>query len=96
VLKEYKDTDLVIEGHTDNKGKKAMNQKLSLARADAVISFLESEGVARGRLTGRGYADDMPVADNSSEDGRRQNRRVQIQIAANENLQKQDAAHASK
>jgi outer membrane protein OmpA-like peptidoglycan-associated protein len=95
VLKEYKDTDLVIEGHTDNKGKKAFNQKLSVARADAVIGFLEGEGVSRGRLTGRGYADEMPVADNSSEDGRRQNRRVQIQIAANEKLQKQDAQQAS-
>jgi outer membrane protein OmpA-like peptidoglycan-associated protein len=91
VLAEYKDTDLVIEGHTDNKGKKALNQKLSVARAESVVGFLESQGVARGRMTPRGYADDMPIADNSSEDGRRQNRRVQIQIAANESLQKQDA-----
>jgi outer membrane protein OmpA-like peptidoglycan-associated protein len=95
VLKEYKETDLVIEGHTDNVGKKAMNQKLSEARANAVIGFLESEGVGSGRLTGRGYADDMPVAPNTTEDGKRQNRRVQIQIAANEKLQKQDAAQAS-
>ena len=95
VLKEYKDTDLVIEGHTDNKGKKPMNQKLSVARAESVIGFLESEGVARSRLTGRGFADDMPVAPNDTEAGRSQNRRVQIQIAANESLQKQDAANAS-
>jgi outer membrane protein OmpA-like peptidoglycan-associated protein len=95
VLKEYKDTDLVIEGHTDNKGKKPFNQKLSVARAESVVGFLEGEGVARGRLTGRGYADDMPVAPNDSESGRQQNRRVQIQIAANEALQKQDAANAS-
>jgi outer membrane protein OmpA-like peptidoglycan-associated protein len=96
VLKEYKDTDLVIEGHTDNKGKKALNEKLSVARADAVIGFLESEGVARGRLTGKGYADEMPIASNDSETGRAQNRRVQIQIAANENLQKKDAQAASQ
>jgi len=96
VLREYKDTDLVIEGHTDNKGKKGFNQKLSESRAEAVIGFLRGEGVARPRMTGRGYADDMPVASNSSEDGRRQNRRVQIQIAANENLQKQDAQAAKK
>ena len=95
VLKEYKDTDLVIEGHTDNKGKKPFNQKLSVARAESVIGFLESEGVNRSRLTGRGYADDMPVAPNDTEAGRSQNRRVQIQIAANEALQKQDAANAS-
>jgi outer membrane protein OmpA-like peptidoglycan-associated protein len=91
VLAEYKDTDLVIEGHTDNKGKKAFNQKLSVARAESVVGFLEAQGVARARMTPRGFADDMPVADNSSEDGRRQNRRVQIQIAANEALQKKDA-----
>ena len=95
VLKEYKDTDLIVEGHTDNTGKKATNQKLSVARAESVVSFLESEGVARSRLTGRGYADEMPVASNDSPDGRQQNRRVQVQIAANEKLQKQDAAQAS-
>lgn len=96
VLVEYKETDLIVEGHTDNKGKKDFNRRLSLARADSVISYLASQGVARGRMTPRGYADDMPIADNSTEDGRRQNRRVQIQIAANENLQKQDAANAQK
>ena len=46
VLKRYPDTDLVIEGHTDNTGKKARNEKLSVARAEAVISFLGAEGVA--------------------------------------------------
>jgi outer membrane protein OmpA-like peptidoglycan-associated protein len=95
VLKEYKDTDLVIEGHTDNTGKKETNQKLSVARAEAVIGFLESNGVARTRLTGKGYADDRPVADNTSVDGRQQNRRVQVEIAANEALKKQDAEAAA-
>lgn len=92
VLKEYKDTDLVIEGHTDNTGKKDVNRKLSVARSEAVIGFLESNGVDRARMTGRGYADDQPVASNDTDDGRQQNRRVQIQIAANETLKKQDAA----
>jgi outer membrane protein OmpA-like peptidoglycan-associated protein len=92
VLAEYKDTDLVVEGHTDNKGKKATNKKLSLARANAVIAFLGSKGVARQRMTAKGYADDMPVATNASEAGRAQNRRVQIQITANQELQQQAAA----
>jgi outer membrane protein OmpA-like peptidoglycan-associated protein len=95
VLKEYKDTDLVIEGHTDNTGKKDHNKKLSVQRADAVIGFLESAGVARTRMTGRGYADERPVAENTSAEGRQANRRVQIQIAANEKLKKDDAANAS-
>lgn len=91
VLKQYPETDLVIEGHTDNKGKKAKNQKLSNDRAEAVIAFLASQGVARSRMTGRGMADDRPVADNATEEGRQQNRRVEINIAANEKLQQEDA-----
>jgi outer membrane protein OmpA-like peptidoglycan-associated protein len=94
VLKEYKDTDLIIEGHTDSTGKKDFNKRLSVSRADSVIGFLESQGVERARMTGRGYADEMPVADNASEAGRSQNRRVQIHIAANEKLQQEDAAAA--
>jgi outer membrane protein OmpA-like peptidoglycan-associated protein len=90
VLAKYKETDLVIEGHTDNKGKKAVNQKLSQARAESVIAFLAKHGVGSGRMVGHGYADTRPAADNGSEQGRAQNRRVQIQIAANEQLQKQD------
>jgi outer membrane protein OmpA-like peptidoglycan-associated protein len=92
VLKEYRDTDLIIEGHTDNTGSKAVNKRLSVGRADSVIGFLESQGVERSRMTGRGYADEMPVAENTSEAGRSQNRRVQIHIAANEKLQQEDAA----
>jgi hypothetical protein len=61
-----------------------------------VIAFLESQGVERVRMSGRGYADDMPVASNDTEEGRAQNRRVQVQIAANEQLKQQDAASASQ
>jgi outer membrane protein OmpA-like peptidoglycan-associated protein len=96
VLTEYKDTDLVIEGHTDSTGKKDHNKKLSIARAESVIGFLESHGVARPRLTGRGYADEQPVAPNTTAQGRQQNRRVEVEIAANEALQKQDAQAAAQ
>ncbi len=93
VLKEYRDTDLVIEGHTDNTGKKATNQKLSMARANSVVDFLATQGVERSRMVGKGHADDMPVGDNKTDDGRQQNRRVQVQIAANEALKKKDEAN---
>ena len=96
VLKQYRDTDIVVEGHTDNKGKKPINLKLSVARADAVIAFLESQGVEHPRMTSKGYADEMPIASNDTDEGRAQNRRVQIQIAANEQLKQQDAAAASQ
>jgi outer membrane protein OmpA-like peptidoglycan-associated protein len=95
VLVQYKDTDLVIEGHTDNTGKKDHNLKLSGLRADAVIGELVSDGVQRSRLTGRGLGDSVPVGDNSTSAGRQQNRRVQVQIAANEELRKKDAAAQS-
>jgi outer membrane protein OmpA-like peptidoglycan-associated protein len=92
VLVKYKDTDLVIEGHTDNTGKREHNEKLSAARAEAVIAELKANGVERVRMVGHGLADSQPVADNGTEAGRQQNRRVQVQIAANEELRKQDAA----
>jgi outer membrane protein OmpA-like peptidoglycan-associated protein len=92
VLQEYKDTDLVVEGHTDNRGRKAANKRLSLKRANAVIAFLQSNGVDKERMTAKGYADDMPVATNASAAGRAQNRRVQIQITANQQLQQQQSA----
>jgi outer membrane protein OmpA-like peptidoglycan-associated protein len=91
VLKDYPETNLVIEGHTDNTGKRPRNKKLSQARAKAVIAFLEKQSVAKQRLTGLGLADERPVSDNSTEDGRRQNRRVEVQIKANEKLQKEAA-----
>jgi len=95
VLKKYPETDLVIEGHTDNTGKKVRNQKLSVARAEAVISYLGSEGVSPQRMTGHGYADDRPVADNANDDGRQQNRRVEVQIEANQELKQKQAAGAT-
>jgi outer membrane protein OmpA-like peptidoglycan-associated protein len=94
VLKQYKETDLVIEGHTDSTGPRAFNKELSLERATAVIDFLTAQGVERDRLTPRGFASDRPVASNTTETGRQQNRRVQIQIEANEELQRQDAEAA--
>jgi len=89
VLKQYPDTNIVIEGHTDNVGKKAKNKKLSETRAESVIGYLDTAGVVRARMSGVGYADDRPVGDNKTEEGRQANRRVEIQISANEKLQQQ-------
>jgi outer membrane protein OmpA-like peptidoglycan-associated protein len=96
VLTKYPETDLVIEGHTDNTGKKDLNRKLSVERAESVIVFLSQNGVARPRMTGQGLADDRPVADNETAEGRKKNRRVEVQIAANQALQNKDAAQANK
>ncbi len=75
------DTKAVIEGHTDSVGKDAYNQKLSQQRAEAVRDYLVSEfGIDAARLTAVGYGETRPVADNKTEEGRQQNRRVDCVI----------------
>ncbi len=65
-------------GHTDNVGDEAYNQKLSERRAQAVVDYLAAKGVASGRVTAIGMGETKPLADNSTEEGRAQNRRVTI------------------
>jgi OmpA-OmpF porin, OOP family len=78
-LKEHADLKLLIEGHTDNVGKSADNQKLSEARAEAVKQALVSDyGIEAARLTVKGYGDTKPVADNKTPEGRQNNRRVEL------------------
>lgn len=67
-----------IEGHTDNVGAKAANLALSKGRAASVKAALVSRGVDAARLTTDGLGDTKPIADNATEDGRRQNRRVEL------------------
>jgi len=87
-LNKYKDTNILIEGHTDITGTRDYNLKLSDRRADAVSGYLETLGVASKRMTKQGYGPDQPVADNNSDYGRQQNRRVEVAIFANEKLKK--------
>lgn len=90
-FKKYADTDLLITGHTDNIGSDEVNNRLSRQRAEAVADYLVSLGVDRKRLMTRGLGKTEPIADNSTPQGRQQNRRVEIAIYANEKLKK-DAA----
>jgi OmpA-OmpF porin, OOP family len=81
IMKQHVDiTKIRIEGHTDNRGVKAHNQKLSQGRAASVKSYLAAHGVDAGRMTTKGYGQDRPIADNGTEAGRAQNRRVEIHI----------------
>jgi outer membrane protein OmpA-like peptidoglycan-associated protein len=71
---------VTIEGHTDDVGTADYNQRLSERRAEAVAAYLSKRGVARERLTVRGFGASRPVAPNDGEDHRRENRRVEIVI----------------
>lgn len=95
-MKDLPDTDFTIQGHTDNTGTYEVNERVSLERAKAVSSYLQSCGIATSRLTEVGLAYDYPVADNSTAEGRRQNRRVEVYITANEEMIKNAEAEAGK
>jgi outer membrane protein OmpA-like peptidoglycan-associated protein len=88
VLKKYGDTNILVEGHTDNTGSKAHNFDLSEKRAKAVEFYVSSLGVSSSRISTMGYADEQPVGDNTTASGRQQNRRVEVAIMANAKLKK--------
>ncbi|PJK12182.1 cell envelope biogenesis protein OmpA [Lysobacteraceae bacterium NML95-0200] len=77
---EYNQTIVEVAGHTDNIGSLAANQTVSDRRAHAVGQYLMGQGVLPARVEMRGYNYQYPVADNSTEQGRAQNRRVEIRL----------------
>ena len=86
VLNVYPDTDIEVQGHTDSKGSEAYNLTLSEKRAGAVSSYLTSKGISYSRVRINGFGESIPKYDNSTEDGRSQNRRVEFLITANEKM----------
>ena len=84
-LKENKDMDIAIFGHTDNTGSDAINNPLSVKRAQAVESYLKSCGVTSAQIRKvDGQGSTNPVADNSTAEGRKQNRRVEVYMYASQ------------
>ena len=79
-LNNYPQSQVIIKGHTDSTGDNAFNQRLSEDRADRVRTYLISEGVTSARISAIGFGETMPVASNSTEAGRAQNRRVEVEI----------------
>ena len=90
IFKEYPDTNILVEGHTDNTGSESYNLTLSKNRAQAVTNFLTDHGIAASRFDTKWYGEAQPKYDNSTAEGRSKNRRVEIAIVANEDL-KQEA-----
>jgi len=81
ILLAYPNLKLQVEGYTDNIGSDEYNQKLSEQRAGGVREYLVSQSVPDGNISAKGYGKGDPIADNSSNAGRAQNRRVQLVVS---------------
>ncbi len=90
IFNEYPETNLLIEGHTDDVGKDDYNYGLSQRRAEAVANYLRTTGIASSRLIIKWYGEAQPIADNTSAEAKALNRRVEFVITANEKM-KQEA-----
>jgi outer membrane protein OmpA-like peptidoglycan-associated protein len=88
ILNKYQDTNILLEGHTDSTGSEEHNLDLSRLRAQSVSNELAANGVNPSRFTIMGYGESQPIADNSTTEGRAQNRRVEVAIYANDKLKK--------
>lgn len=86
ILNKYPDTNIVIEGDTDSTGTEEHNQDLSERRASAVAEFHVTLGVVASRISTVGLGETNPIASNETLDGRKQNRRVEVAIFANEKM----------
>lgn len=80
ILKEYPSAKFSIEGHADETGSDAFNQKLSENRASAVKEYLVQNGIAESRLTSSGYGKTKPIDSNKTKAGRANNRRVEVKL----------------
>jgi outer membrane protein OmpA-like peptidoglycan-associated protein len=89
ILGNYPDTNIEIQGHTDNTGSDNNNMILSQKRAIAVSDYLKIKNVPSSRITTRGYGEEAPNYSNENEETRSQNRRVEFLITANEKMLKE-------
>jgi outer membrane protein OmpA-like peptidoglycan-associated protein len=92
ILQRYPDTNIEVQGHTDDKGSVKYNQALSERRASAVIGNLTANGVSSSRLTLKGFGEVLPKYTNKTDEGNALNRRVEFLVTANEKM-KTDAAN---
>jgi outer membrane protein OmpA-like peptidoglycan-associated protein len=95
-LSSFGDSKLLLVGHTDAQGSDAYNMDLSRRRAAAVASYLEAHGVSPSRVTTQGKGEEEAVASNDTEQGRQQNRRVEIAVYASDKMISEARAEAGK
>ncbi len=84
VLRDYPQTRIVVEGHTDSVGNETSNMELSRRRAESVQNLLVQRGVSANRINTVAYGETQPIAPNDTEAGRQRNRRVEIKIVPTE------------
>ena len=88
ILTKYDDTQILLEGHTDDTGSDQLNMRLSEQRAEAVSSFLKSQNLPSSRLKTKWYGESQPKYPNDSEANREKNRRVELAIYADKDMKK--------
>lgn len=86
IFKKYDQTEILLEGHTDNTGRAEYNMSLSEKRAESVSSYLKQNGIATSRITTKWYGEEQPKHDNSTAEGRSKNRRVEVAIMADQDM----------
>ena len=79
-MNENKDKKVSLSGHTDNVGTEAYNQRLSERRVSSVQDYIVKKGVENSRVSGQGFGESKPIADNKTREGRAKNRRVEIKV----------------
>ena len=89
IFQEYRDTNILVVGHTDSTGSEEYNMTLSKNRAYAVSDYLNNKGVINSRITTNWFGETQPIYDNSTASGRAKNRRVNIVVVPNEQMKKE-------
>jgi len=88
-MRELPETNITVYGHTDNTGSAAVNERVSLQRAKSVSDYLKRLGIEAHRIVHEGKSFREPIADNSTAEGRRINRRVEVFVYANDSMIRQ-------
>ena len=96
IFNQYPETNILVEGHTDDVGKDTYNMTLSEKRANAVGDYLRGQGIAASRLTIKFYGESQPKVDNLSAENRALNRRVEFAVTANEKMKSDAKTEANK
>ncbi len=94
IFKEYPETNLLVEGHTDDVGREVYNLSLSERRALAVTNYLKTTSIESSRIITKWYGETQPIVDNNTAESRSLNRRVEFVITANEKMKAEAKAEA--